>query len=76
MRAAAAALIRLSGVAFAAALVAAPAGLAHRLEPETRGGGRRIFGTRRGRVRFVGVADRGLLANRRQLRRYLRRAGL
>jgi hypothetical protein len=39
-------------------------------------GGRRIFGVRRGRVRFVGVADRRLLANRRQLRRYLRRAGL
>jgi hypothetical protein len=37
---------------------------------------RRIFGTRRGRVRFVGVADRRLLRNRRALRRYLRRAGL
>jgi hypothetical protein len=37
---------------------------------------RRIVGVRRGRVRFVGVADRRLLRNRRALRRYLRRAGL
>lgn len=37
---------------------------------------RRIFGTRRGKVRFVGVADRGLLRSRKELRRYLRRAGL
>jgi hypothetical protein len=37
---------------------------------------RRIFGTRRGRVRFVAVAERRLLRNRRTLRRYLRRAGL
>lgn len=36
----------------------------------------RIFGVRRGRVRFVGVADRRLLRNRRTLRRYLRRAGV
>lgn len=36
----------------------------------------RIFGTRRGKVRFVGVADRGLLRSRKELRRYLRRAGL
>ena len=37
---------------------------------------RRIVGVRRGRVRFVGVADKRLLRNRRALRRYLRRAGL
>jgi hypothetical protein len=37
---------------------------------------RRVFGVRRGKVRFVGVADRRLLRSRRQLRRYLRRAGL
>jgi hypothetical protein len=37
---------------------------------------RRIFGTRRRRVTFVGVADRRLLRNRRALRRYLRLAGL
>ena len=37
---------------------------------------RRIFGTRRGRVHFVAVADRRLLADPRTLRRYLRRAGL
>jgi hypothetical protein len=37
---------------------------------------RRIFGTRRGRVRFVGVANRRLLRSRRGLRGYLRRAGL
>ena len=35
---------------------------------------RRIFGTRAGHVRFMGVADRRLLAHRRQLRRYLRLA--
>jgi DNA-binding beta-propeller fold protein YncE len=37
---------------------------------------RRVVGVRRGRVRFVGVADRRLLRDRRALRRYLRRAGL
>jgi hypothetical protein len=37
---------------------------------------RRVFGTRRGRVRFVAVADRGLLRKPRRLRRYLRLAGL
>jgi hypothetical protein len=37
---------------------------------------RRLFGVRRGRVRFVAVADRRLLGDRRALRRYLRRAGL
>jgi hypothetical protein len=37
---------------------------------------RRIFGIRRGKVRFVGVADARLLRNRRELARYLRRAGL
>jgi len=37
---------------------------------------RRIFGTRRGKVRFVGVADLRLLSSRKELRRYLRRAGL
>ncbi len=36
----------------------------------------RIFGTRRGKVRFVAVADRRLLRNPRVLRRYVRRAGL
>lgn len=34
----------------------------------------RLFGLRRGRVRFVAVADRRLIANRRALRGYLRRA--
>jgi hypothetical protein len=37
---------------------------------------RRIFGVRRRRVRFVGVADKRLLHHPRTLRRYLRRAGL
>jgi predicted esterase len=37
---------------------------------------RRLFGTRRGRVRFVAVADRRLIARPKTLRRYLRRAGL
>jgi hypothetical protein len=37
---------------------------------------RRIIGVRRGRVRFVGVADKRLLHNRKALRRYLKRAGL
>ena len=37
---------------------------------------RRIVGVRRGRVRFIGVADRRVLRNRRALRRYLRKAGL
>ena len=37
---------------------------------------RRIFGTRRGKVRFVAVADLGLVRSRTELRRYLRRAGL
>jgi sugar lactone lactonase YvrE len=36
----------------------------------------RLVGVRRGRVRFVGVADRRLLRRPRLLRRYLRRAGL
>jgi L-ascorbate metabolism protein UlaG (beta-lactamase superfamily) len=33
-----------------------------------------VFGTRRGRVRFVAVADRELIANTRRLRAYLRLA--
>ena len=37
---------------------------------------RRLFGVRRGRVRFVAVVDRRLLRRRAVLRRYLRRAGL
>lgn len=37
---------------------------------------RRIIGVRAGKVRFVGVADRSLLARPRALRRYLSRAGL
>jgi hypothetical protein len=37
---------------------------------------RRLIGVRRGRVRFVAVADRRLLSNRRSLRRSLRLAGL
>jgi uncharacterized protein len=37
---------------------------------------RRLIGTRRGRVRFIAVADRGLLRSRRLLRRYLRLAGV
>jgi hypothetical protein len=43
-----------------------------------RGGprSRRVFGVRRGRLRFVGVADTRLLRNPKALRRYLRRAGL
>jgi hypothetical protein len=36
----------------------------------------RIFGTRRGKVRFAGVADRRLLRHPRALRSYVRRAGL
>ena len=36
----------------------------------------RVFGTRGGRVRYVAVASRRLLGRPRQLRRYLRRAGL
>ena len=39
-------------------------------------GSRRIIGVRAGRVRFVAVATRGLLRDRRALRRHLRRAGL
>jgi hypothetical protein len=37
---------------------------------------RRVFGVRRGRVRFIAVADRRLLRSRRALRRYVRLAGL
>ncbi|MFN2616770.1 MAG: LVIVD repeat-containing protein [Thermoleophilaceae bacterium] len=37
---------------------------------------RRVFGTRRGRVRFVAVVDRRVLRSHRALRRYMRRAGL
>jgi hypothetical protein len=37
---------------------------------------RRLFGTRRGKVRFVAVADRRLLRRPKALRRYLRLAGL
>ncbi len=37
---------------------------------------RRVFGTRRGKVRFVAVADRRLLRKPKTLRRYLRLAGL
>lgn len=36
----------------------------------------RVFGVRRGKVRFVAVADRRLLRHPRALRRYARRAGL
>jgi hypothetical protein len=36
----------------------------------------RLWGIRRGRVRFIAVADRRLFRNRTALRRYLRRAGL
>jgi hypothetical protein len=36
----------------------------------------RVFGVRRGRVRFTAVADKRLLRSTRTLRRYLRRAGL
>jgi hypothetical protein len=36
----------------------------------------RVFGTRRGRIRFVAVADRRLLRSPRRLRAYVRRAGL
>jgi hypothetical protein len=35
----------------------------------------RVIGVRKGRVRFVAVASRSLLRNRRALRRYLRLAG-
>jgi hypothetical protein len=41
-----------------------------------RRGSRRLFGVRRGRVRFVAVADKRLIATPRTLRRYLRLAGL
>jgi hypothetical protein len=37
---------------------------------------RRLFGVRRGKVRFAAVANRRLLGKPRVLRRYLRRAGL
>jgi hypothetical protein len=37
---------------------------------------RRLFGIRRGKVRFVAVADRKLIRKPKTLRRYLRRAGL
>ena len=37
---------------------------------------RRLFGVRRGKVRFAAVADRRLIRDGRALRRYLRRAGL
>jgi hypothetical protein len=36
---------------------------------------RRLFGVRKGRVRFVAVADRKLIRRRRSLSRYLHRAG-
>ena len=39
-------------------------------------GSPRLFGVRRGRVRFIAVASRDLLRSPRRLRRYLRRAGL
>ena len=39
-------------------------------------GSPRLIGVRRGRVRFIAVASRGLLANPRALRTGLRRAGL
>ena len=38
--------------------------------------GTRVFGTRRGRVRFTGVASRALIARPALLRRYLKLAGL
>ncbi len=38
--------------------------------------GTRVFGLRRGRVRFTGVAARGVIARPALLRRYLRLAGL
>jgi uncharacterized protein len=41
-----------------------------------RPGSRRLFGIRRGTVRFVAVADKRLLGNHAALRRHLRRAGL
>ena len=44
----------------------------YRLSPRST----RLVGVRRGKVRFVAVADRRLLRNRRALRRYRRRAGL
>lgn len=36
----------------------------------------RLFGVRRGRVRYIAVADRPLIRNRKALRRYLRHAGV
>jgi hypothetical protein len=36
----------------------------------------RLFGVRKGRVRFIAVADRHLLRNKRALKRHLRLAGL
>jgi hypothetical protein len=41
-----------------------------------RPGGRALVGVRKGRVRYVAVADRSTLRNRRALRALLRRAGL
>jgi hypothetical protein len=38
--------------------------------------GTRVIGIRRGRVRFTGVAARGVIARPALLRRYLRLAGL
>jgi hypothetical protein len=42
----------------------------------TSSNGRFVYGTRRGRVRYVAVVDRGLAARPRLLRAYLRLAGL
>jgi hypothetical protein len=41
-----------------------------------RVGSRLVVGVRRGKVRFVAVASRGVVRNRKLLRRYLRLAGL
>ena len=41
-----------------------------------RGGGRLIYGVRRGRVRYVAVATRKVGGNRKRLRAHLRLAGL
>ena len=41
-----------------------------------RGGVRVVYGVRRGRIRFVALASRGVAKNRRTLRNYLRLSGI
>jgi microsomal dipeptidase-like Zn-dependent dipeptidase len=56
---------------------AGPAARRSRLRVRPAGGGRRfVYGVRRGRVRFVAVASRGVASDRKRLRAHLRLAGL